>query len=258
MKKYLASALAIAAVAASTTPASAEPWRVRLGLGAQVGPQFPGDDSLAVLPYPKISVARGDKPFAFGAHDDSFSITLLSSGGFSFGPAAQISEGRDESDLDVEVGDVDRTIELGAFAQYYFGENFRLRGEIRKALGGHDGVLGHVAADYVARDGDRYAFAVGPRVRFVDSEYMESFFGISPEVSLITGLPVYDPDGGLHAVGVMASGDYSLGGPWGLFGYVGYDRLVGDAKDSPIVRDFGSPNQFSAGIGVSYTFNLNP
>ena len=256
MMKYLTSAIALAAVAASA-PASAKEWRVLVGIGPQIEPEFPGADSVLVIPYPKVSVARGDEVFDFGAHDDSFSIAILETGGFSFGPAASLSEGRDESDVGAEVGDVDRTVELGAFAQYQLGENFRLRGEIRKAIGGHDGIVGHVGVDYMVRDGDRYTFGIGPRLRFVDSEYMESFFGITPEVALITGLPVYDPDGGLHAVGAVASGTYSLGGPWGLFGYAGYDRLVGDAEDSPIVREFGSENQFFAGIGISYVFKLN-
>jgi molecular chaperone DnaK (HSP70) len=34
------------------------------------------------------------------------------------------------------------------------------------------------------------------------------------------------------------------------------ERLVGDAAKSPIVRQFGSRDQLSAGIGLSYTFTV--
>jgi outer membrane protein len=43
---------------------------------------------------------------------------------------------------------------------------------------------------------------------------------------------------------------------WGLFGFARYERLVGDAAKSPIVREFGSRNQLSGGIGLNYTFTI--
>ena len=42
---------------------------------------------------------------------------------------------------------------------------------------------------------------------------------------------------------------------WAFYTYAGYDRLVGDAADLPIVRTFGSRDQFSGGIGLFYSFN---
>lgn len=255
--KYLQSAVALAALVVPLAGASAESYRVRVGVGAQVQPDYPGADSTRVAPYPKISVAKGDQPFGFGAHDDSFSIDLVSSGGFSFGPAVAIGQRRNDSDVGAPVGDVGRAVEVGGFAQYYFGDNFRIRGELRQGLGGHDGLVGSVGADYVVRDADRYAFSIGPRLRFGGGDYMDAYYGVTPQVALLTGLPAYDPGGGVEAVGAVAGLNYPLGGPWGLFGYGRYDRLVGDAKDSPIVRQFGSPDQFSAGLGISYMFPLD-
>lgn len=254
---YLKPTLAVAAILVPISDVAAEPWRVRVGAGAQVQPEFPGADSMEVLPDAEFAVAPADAPFGLGAPDDSFSIKLFSTGGFSAGPVASLSQRRNDSDVGSPVGDVKRAIELGGFVQYHFGESFRLRGELRKALGGHDGLVGSVGADYLVRDADRWTFSIGPRVRFGDSEYMESFFGVRPEVSILTGLPVYDPDGGVRAIGATSGFTWALGGPIGVFGYARYDRLVGDAKDSPIVRQFGSPDQFSAGLGLSYTFNID-
>ena len=33
-----------------------------------------------------------------------------------------------------------------------------------------------------------------------------------------------------------------------------YSRLVSDAADSPIVKSFGSENQFTVGVSLSYSF----
>jgi outer membrane protein len=41
-----------------------------------------------------------------------------------------------------------------------------------------------------------------------------------------------------------------------VFGYAQYQRLIGDARRSPIILQLGSPNQFSAGIGLSHTFTI--
>jgi outer membrane protein len=42
-----------------------------------------------------------------------------------------------------------------------------------------------------------------------------------------------------------------------LFGYARFERLVGDAAKSPIIRELGSRNQLSGGIGLNYTFTIH-
>ncbi len=251
--------LAAAAILVPATEASAQvvgDYRVRVGIGAQVRPEFPGAEDSEVAPYPSFSFAKGDKPFSLGAPDDSLGIGLISSGGFSAGPAVALMSSRQNSDVGAPVGKVPWTFEAGAFVQQQIGDSFRLRGEVRRGVGGHGGLVGHIGVDYMARDADKWTFTIGPRVRFANGRYMREYFGVTPEAALATGLPTYRPDGGVKAVGMASGATYSLGGPLGLFSYVRYDRLVGDAKRSPIIRQLGSRNQWSAGVGLSYVFNL--
>ena len=58
------------------------------------------------------------------------------------------------------------------------------------------------------------------------------------------------------AVGIVTGLTYKLDRHWGLYGWAGYDRLIDDAADSPIVRAFGSRDQFSAGFAVIYEFDI--
>ena len=249
--------LTLAATFGSTASAQViETYRVRAGLGVQAKPEYLGSDKLNISPFPSVSFAKGDEPFGFGAHDDSLGVKLFGSGGFSVGPAAKLRSGRKNSDAGAPLGKVSRTIEIGAFVEQDVSDSFRVRGEVLKGLGGHEGLVGSLGADKVWRDGDKYLFAIGPRVRLADEKFQRAFFGISPEAALATGQPIYRPGGGIYAVGLTSSANYDLGGNWGLFGYAAYDRLVGDAKKSPVVRDYGSANQLSAGIGVSHTFNI--
>ena len=231
--------------------------RVRVGLGAQAKPDFVGSDSLDAAPLFDIDTARGTNEFKFEAPDYSFGIPIVNTGGFEFGPALNLASGRKNSDIDLPLGRVKTTIEAGGYANYQVSKSVYLHAELLKGIGGHKGLVGAIGADQVWRDGDRYVFSIGPRVLFSDSRYQRAYFGVTPAASLATGLPAYRPGGGIHGVALASGLSYQFNPTWGMFGYARYERLVGDAAKSPIVRsDFGSRNQLSGGLGLSYTFNI--
>ncbi len=253
-------ALALFAIATSLSGAAAAQvlgtYRIRVGVGPQVRPDYPGSDQHEVTIYPELSVARENNPFGFEAPDDSFDVKLIGSGGFSAGPAASLRSGRSNSDVGVPLGEVDRTFELGVFAEQEVSESWRGRGVLLKGVGGHGGLVGSLGADAILRDGDKYLFSIGPRLRIADGEFQRAYFEVTPVAAAATGLSAFRPSGGIYAVGITSGANYDLGRNWGVFGYGRYDRLVGDARKSPVVRDLGSANQFSAGIGLSHTFSF--
>ena len=247
------------AILAISSPALAQDdddIRVRVGLGGQIKPEFIGSDETQVLPLFDFDFARGTNPFPFEAPDDSFGIRLFSRGGFAAGPAANIQSKRKDSDVGADVGKVSTTFEVGGFAEYQAGKSIRVRGELRKGLGGHDGLVGSFGADYFWRDGDRYVFSIGPRVLFSDAGFQRAYFGVDNAAALASGLPAYRPDGGIYAFAAASGLTYQFNSRFGMFGYARYERLVGDAADSPIIRELGSRDQLSAGLGLSYTFTV--
>lgn len=258
MKCLLIASVALLPAWSSVTAQDSDDVRVRVGIGAQLEPDYIGADSTSLEPMFHINTARGTHEFSFGAPDDSPSISVLTSHGFSFGPAGDIEGRRKNSDVGAPVGNVPRTFELGAFAQYEATDSFRIRAEALKGINGAGGLVGTIGADKIWRNGDKYVFSIGPRVIISDARYQRAYFGVSPAASLATGLPVYRPGGGIEAVGVTSGMSYQFNSRWGVFGYARYERLVGDAARSPIVRNYGSRNQLAGGIGLSYTFTLRP
>ena len=256
MKHFLIAAAALCPAWSAAFAQGGDDLRVRVGLGAQVSPEFVGADDSAIGPLLDLDFARGSNEFAFEAPDYSFGIPVVSTGVFSFGPAANFESKRKESDVGAAVGKVSTTLEVGGFAEYQAGKSFRLRGDLRKGLGGHDGVVGSFGADYIQRDGDRYVFSVGPRVLVSNARFQRAYFGVDAPAALATGLPVYQPSGGIYAVAATSGLSYQFNDRFGLFGYARYERLVGDAAKSPIIRELGSRNQLSGGLGLSYTFNI--
>jgi len=250
----LAASVALPAHAQEEAKPRKEPLRVRVGAGAQIVPKFPGSGETHISPFPDFAVARGSTPFEFEAPDEPFGFTIVRAGGIEAGPAITFQGKRRRVDIGAPMDEVGFSLEAGAFVQVWVAPRLRVRVEGRRGLSGHRAWVGSVGADYVVRDGDKYVFSIGPRVNLSDSKYQAAYFGVNPGEAARTGLPVYRPDGGAHSVGAIAGANYALGGRWGLVGYVRYDRLIGDAADSPFITAYGSRNQASAGAGLTYTF----
>ncbi|HEV2080083.1 MAG TPA: MipA/OmpV family protein [Allosphingosinicella sp.] len=231
---------------------------VTIGGGVQLTPEFPGADIGSLKPLPLIDVRKAGTDPSFRTPDQSLGFALLRGEGFRAGPAVRLGERRDEEDAIEGIGDVGRAIEVGAFAETYLTPSFRARGEVRKGFGGHEGLLADLGADMIiGKVTQPLHFSIGPRARFADGRYMRAFFAIDAEQSAATGLPLHDADGGLHSVGALGSMKYRTSSPWGAQGFVRYDRLLGDAADSPLVRSSeGSRNQFQLGLGLTYSFGL--
>lgn len=233
---------------------SREPVRTRIYIGPQLSPATPGASDLSFGPFFEISRARGDDVFDFEAPDESFGFAIADAGGFEFGPALGFKGKRKAADTGLPLHEVGFSFEIGAFAQTYLAPALRVRVEGRKAVSGHRGWVGEMGADYIARDGDDWLFSIGPRITLADADYHRAWYGVTPADSAASGLAAFRPGSGVEAVGISAGYLRQLTPRLGLAAYARYDRLVGDAADSPYVRAAGSRSQASLGLALSYTF----
>lgn len=261
-ERHQLSALLLIALAAAASPAHAQEdgesaeKRTRIILGPQLSPSWPGADKFSVGPYIDVTRTR-DSEFEYEAPDESFGQPLVHTGDFAFGPALGFIGKRKASDIGADLPKVGFTIEAGAFAQAYLTPALRIRAEGRKGLSGHKGWTGEISADYIARQGDDWLFSIGPRVTLGDAKYHRAYFGVTPAAATTSGLPAFDPGGGVQSVGFTAGYLRQISRHWGIAVYGRYDRLVGDAADSPVTRELGSRSQPSAGVALSYTFGGN-
>ncbi|WP_294329726.1 MipA/OmpV family protein [uncultured Sphingomonas sp.] len=231
------------------------PRRTRVAIGAQVVPSYPGADHNAVRPLFDFASARGSAQFDYEAADESPNVTLYHRDGLEAGIAVGLQSARTRKRAGADLTKVGFTVEPGVFVGYYLVPQLRAYGELRQGVNGHEGAVGFVGLDYVQRDGDRWLLAVGPRVMLSDTKYRRAYFGVSQRDAAAVGIPVYRVgDNPVHSVGLAATGLRQLTPRWGLYSYLAYDRLTGDAARSPITQRLGSKNQFSGGLALSYTF----
>ena len=176
--------------------------------------------------------------------------------GFAFGPAFRYVRKRNSNDYAELRGldDVDAAVELGGRLSYRFGM-FRPWVAMRYGLGGHDGIIGEAGVDVVLRPTEAIEVMIGPRKSFATSAYMQTYFGVTPAEAAQSGLPSYAPNGGFKGAGFEVGSRYAFTPQWSVISTVAYEKLLGDAADSPIVRA-GSDNQFTAKLGLSYRFGV--
>lgn len=233
-------------------------WRVTLKATGLVQPEFEGARDYSISGAPGISIRRPGQPWKFGAPDDGFGFALLDTPYFQLGPVGRIRSERDSSDERKirTLHDIDWAIEPGLFIEFYPTTNIRVRGELRHGIGGHDGFVGDIAADWIQRTGP-FTLSLGPRVALGDSKFMNEYFGVTASEARRGQLDRYKADGGVKSVGVAGAATYDWTPNWSTTVFGGYNRLTSDAADSPIVKTLDSKNQFTLGLGVAYTFDYN-
>jgi outer membrane protein len=242
-----------------SSPSIPGDWTVTIGAQGKLMPEFEVADAYSISPVPIFSLRRSGKAARFRSPFDGASISVFDAGGFHFGPAAKFKGARKESDYPEELrglGDVDWTIEVGAFAEYWFFDWFRTRAEVRRGFNGHEGIVADLSADVVKTFDERWTFSGGPRVTFADTKATAPYFGINPAQSALSGLPVFDAKGGLYSIGAGLQATYQWTPQWEIRSYVEYGRLMNDPASSPLVTERGSRDQITVGLGVSYTFDV--
>jgi outer membrane protein len=235
-------------------------WVVTLGGYGGASPSFPGSATYVPAVRPILDIYRAGDRTWLSLPTDAYSFNLYSGGDFRFGVAADYIFGRHHGDDSALHGlrNIDLTFEGGAFAEYYPFPFLRTRAEILQGVSGADGLQANLIADYILTPDPSWLFTVGPRLQIVNTKYNSAFFSINGAESLASGLPPYHATGGLESAGIDASVRYYLSECLSLRAFGEWDRLLGDAAGSPLVKLRGSENQFEFGLGAAYRFTYTP
>lgn len=251
-------ALFAGAPALAEQPTRSTDWTLTLGVEGRVLPEFEGSTNDILRPVPVFNFRRAGTPARFRSPRDGGAAALIDSGPFKFGPAIKVKLPRKESDNSAlrGLGDVDWTLEAGAFAEYWPSDWLRTRLELRRGFGGHDGIVGDLSADVVMPLTERLTLSGGPRLSAANAEALSPYYSITSSQSAASGLPVYSAGGGLKSWGAGAQVSYQIDPNWRSYWFVEYEQLAGDAAKSPLVTQRGSINQVQVGIGLTRSFDI--
>jgi outer membrane protein len=193
----------------------------------------------------------------FRSPRDNASIALIDFGDLRAGPAGKFIPSGKASYSELNgLGDVNAAFELGGFIEYFPVDWFRLRNETRQGFGGHHGIVSDISADFIVPVTRTLTVSAGPRFTWESTKATAPYFAVDAAQAIATGLPQFDAKGGAHSAGAGVQVKYRVNPQWEVHSYVEYDRLLGDAANSPIVTTRGSVNQTRVGVGASYSFDV--
>ncbi|MBB5701126.1 outer membrane scaffolding protein for murein synthesis (MipA/OmpV family) [Ochrobactrum daejeonense] len=230
-------------------------WYLKVGAAGLVAPKFEGSNKYRFSAQPLISLGRQGEATRFSSRNDNVSFALIDNDRFRAGIAGKLLWGGD-NDIhglkDDKFGG-----EVGGFVDVYPTDWLRVRGEVRQGIWAHKGVVADIAADAFYDVTPAIRVSGGPRATFASKDYFKTYYGVDAEEAVASGLSEYHPGSGFKSVGVGGAITWKATDKidTSLFGE--YSRLQGSAKDSSIVKERGSPDQFMVGVSATYRFDFS-
>jgi len=254
-------------------PPPAQPQLMNfLGLGVFSVPDYYGSSTNKAAAAP-IARYSWDGTSYVQLLGPELTVNLMPDPAWRAGPLIRFRPRRDD-DVDDEIVKRMRPIpsatEMGVFAAYHMplDPNNSLHkivfgGDIvANTTGVYNGVTGNLRATYYypfpqAVAGQQLIGTLGIGMFFASDSFNRKYFGVGgsdlalfPELG---GHP-YNPGSGLTSVKIPFSLSTQVNRNW-LLTFAGrYERLLNDAKDSPIVERRGDANQWQVGIAATYLF----
>lgn len=214
-------------------------WDVIVGVGASYKPKYEGSDKFEISPIPFVSATFFDRLTIDPSGAD---LTAYQHGPLKFDVNLGYDSGRKADDADAlrGMGDIDSGVVVGGKATLSYGP-FDFFASVDKTIGGSDGLLGTVGAKVNAPVTERFIVGAEASATFADKNYMESYFGVDATQSRNSGYQKYKADAGIKSVDFAISATYLINKNWVLRGQEKLGVLVGDAADSPIVKEKVQP-----------------
>jgi outer membrane scaffolding protein for murein synthesis (MipA/OmpV family) len=286
MKKLLVLALATLCSAASAQTPAINPMPdgsrdMYAGLGVLSGPRYDGAGSRKTSVVPVFQVQWSNGIFVSGM---SAGMHLSSRPSLEFGPLLQLQPARSDAGqssgaigpgsqlthggfiMNPEVarsftGDnnlagmdkIEARLLGGAFLNYYLTPEWRLASSWLYGAGNdHNGAIAELGVQRLAvAVGARHTLSFSGVVTVVNRNYNQAFFGVTPAESVRSGNDYYAPTGGLQDARISVRWNWTLSPSWLLTSNLQAARLLGSAKNSPLVE---RPTNLTVSTALAYRF----
>jgi MipA family protein len=232
-------------------PPKKEGWNFEVGAGAVYSTAYEGSDKYQAMPFPNISVDYEDGLF-FASPFGGIGSYPIQGENYKVGAAIGFGGGRNEDDDKKNLrgmGDIDSSITADLMGEYSFGP-VQISGKITK--GNEDyGMTAEADIGTMLPVTDDVMVMAKVGTKWADENSMTTYFGVSPTQSARSGYARYTPEAGFKSVGISVGAFYNISENWDAMLMISGDQLIGDAADSPIVKQTFQPTTM---LGVSYKF----
>ena len=200
------------------------------------------DKLLVALRYGRFKIANSGSSslleFGVAPDESGASLDLVSSSRWKLRAGLRIGGGRDSSDSSYLAGmpDIRETVLARVTAAYLFTPNFGLTGTLTSdLLGRGNGTTWSNSIDYRRWVGKQTEWRLGAGFTLGNATHMNAFYGV-PLSAATPERPAYQAGAGLKGAGIGMGLTSALTSHWIAFGGVSYNRLLGQAVDSPLTK----------------------
>jgi outer membrane protein len=239
-------------------PIDDDAWHFNVGMGVIAQPKYPGSNETRTGAMPVFNATKGR--FQIGALAGEggplgVSYTLIQEGpwrlglgiGTGLGNLRTANEGTELSSL----GEIKQTTICAVFGSYSVGA-VSTSASIVRDIGGHQqGTRAIVDVMFRARPMGKWVLSAGPGMTLMDSQYAQTYYGVTADQSASSGYSTYRATAGINALRISANASYELSREWSLGAKLSVTKLQGDAANSPTVKNGA---QTSYGLFANYRF----
>jgi outer membrane scaffolding protein for murein synthesis (MipA/OmpV family) len=237
-----------------------------IGLAVGAAPDYSGSDDYmgGIAPYGRYLYSGERYVQLLGPE---LTVNLVNDRNWRLGPVVRYRFGRDD-DVDdkvvKEMREIDDTTEVGVFIGYRAQlsanplHQVSFAADVLTDTGDtHEGTTASARVNYFHPFSERLIGNIGVGIAYGSDDFTQTYFGVTgSDVALypsLGGRP-YEASGGLTGVRIPFGVTTPLSPQWMLSAGGRYERLLGDAEDSPIVDERGDANQWFFGLGAAYLF----
>ncbi|GAC1623631.1 MAG: MipA/OmpV family protein [Nevskia sp.] len=228
-------------------------WDYDIGLAFIEQPKYQGSKEYRLQPGPTIDIRYRD--IAFISTGEGLGWNLLHGKTYRAGLALTYDLGRRLNREQISRGignDVRGAPEFKLFGEYvWFPVVFR--GDVRRAIGGYDGVVGDVSVYMPVAGADKFFVLVGPSVTYGDASFTRQFFSVTDTDAQRSGKQPYNAEAGFTSYSFGSNIIWMISKHWRLDTTLAASRLIGDAANSPTTQ---RKTQYAFAMSLDYTWSV--
>jgi len=257
------STLGVSAAAAQEQRDSAKDEGIKgyISAGPALLPDYVGSKYYEVFPFVSARANYGNYYIRF--EDAALRVNVLDSDTIHLGPLVgfQLDRGSVESDAVSRMQHLNFGLTDGGFIEYEHvamdprsSERITLMvadGNINQSSGWTVTVRAGVTRP-LAFINEGFIASVEADTTWGDQPFMQTYFGVSSNDALRSGLPAFSAHSGIQSVGAALSFDQFLSPKWGVGVRFHYMRLLNSASRSPVTAIAGSKDQLFTSFVINY------
>jgi MipA family protein len=223
-------------------------------IGAAVinSPEFLGSKQRRTMLLPALEYRWQNGFFAGTTNGIGYQFSSAPNIQYGLRVTADFGRDADKSAALKGMGDIDAAAEFGGFFNYLVSPQISLTSSLRYGAGNDKkGMVIDLGANYSMQFAPQWRGAVGVATTFANSNTMQTRFGVTAAQAITSGYAAYTPAAGLRDARISASANYFFSRQVAITAAVSASALLGDAKNSPIVR---SKSGVTGVLAVSYEF----